>query len=254
MVSDVEPDRQLGQAVGEITDALVQDFDVVDVATQVVTSCAELVGADNVGLLVADAAGQLRLLAATSEEAHVIESFQVEGGDGPCLEAFTTGELVSAGSPGEIAGRWPHFARIAQREGIGAVFAAPLTMRGRPIGSLNVFSEAPGELDADARRKVELLAGLATVALTQAERVRDHATTVQQLQTALTSRVAIEQAKGVLIAATGVDVDEAFARLRAYARANRRRLSEVALDVVERRLDAETFTATAPTGSGRAAR
>lgn len=241
-----DKDRRLGQAVGDITDTLVEDFDVVEIATRVVHHCADLAEAESVGLLVTDGDGDLRLLAATSEEANVVEGFQVVDGDGPCVEAFRTGERVVAPTSRDIEERWPGFGRVARREGIRSVFAQPLRLRGAVIGSLNVFRSSEGELDADTRRRIGLLADLATVALAQAERARDSAATVRQLQGALDSRVVIEQAKGVVIAVTGADVDQAFAELRAYARTSRRRLSDVAQDVVERRLTVESMRAGRP--------
>jgi GAF domain-containing protein len=237
-VDSGDKDRQLGAVVVDLTDTLVRDFDVVEVATRVVHHCTGLLGVHSAGLLLADAHGELQLLAATSEETRVVETFQVEGGDGPCIEAFRTDRPVSADAADEIDRRWPYFAAAARAEGIVSVYAVPLRLRGRPIGSLNLFLTVPGSLPEGDRHRAAVLGDIATLAITQAETVRDRDETVRQLQHALDSRVVIEQAKGVLVASTGCGVDEAFAALRAQARSANRKLVDVARDVVARRLGA----------------
>jgi len=242
----------LGAAVGDITDSLVGDYDVVEIATRVVGHCAELLGAESVGLLVADSGDELRVLATSSEEAHVVEAFQAQDGTGPCVEAYRTGLPVNALGAQELEQRWPGFARVATREGIDSVHATPLRLRGSVVGSLNVFLGGRRVLGAEDLRLAAVLADLASLALSQAELVRGQSQTVRQLQQALDSRVVIEQAKGVLVATAGVDVGTAFSAMRSFARRSQRRLGDVALDLVERRLEsAEVVPGTRTAASTR---
>lgn len=233
-----QQDGRLGRAVAELADTLVADFDVVEIATRVAQHCLDVVDADSAGVLLLDVHGRLRLLAATSEETETVETFQVRQGDGPCIAAVQDEATVMAEDPQELLRRWPGFARVATAQGIESVLAVPLRLRGRVIGSLNVFRHRVGQFEPDAVRRAIVLADMASLAIAQAETVRSHSETVRQLQTALDSRVVIEQAKGVVDASTGVGVDAAFALLRGHARATGRRLVDVARDVVERRITA----------------
>jgi GAF domain-containing protein len=230
-------DEQVGAVFADLADSIVEDLDVVEVGTRVVHHCVHLLDVRSAGLMLGDAEDQLRPLAVSSEESRLMETFQAEGGEGPCVEAFRTGAVVVARDAEEIGRRWRRFGPLAAAEGIESLCSVPLHLRGTAVGSLNVFLDRPGGLNADDQRRAVALADMATIAVSHAQTALTHAATARQLQHALDSRVVIEQAKGVLVATCGIGVDDAFSTLRGYARSSNRRLSDVAADVVDGHVD-----------------
>ena len=211
---------------------MIDDFDVVEFLETVTTHSVELSGARSAGLLLADAHGHLQFMAASKESVRLLELFQLQNQEGPCLECFSQGvavvntDLVSARS------RWPQFAPRAVRAGFRSVHAFPLRCREMVIGALNLFSTDVGKLEAADVRVIQALADIATIGLLQQRTIRDRELLTEQLQGALNTRITIEQAKGVLSRIHDVDVDAAFALMRDYARRNRYRLGEVAEAVI----------------------
>lgn len=226
----------------ELADSLVDRFDIVDLLTLLTERSVEIFDVDAAGLLMSDTNGDLRLMAATSEAIQMVELMQLQADQGPCLDCFRTGAPVLVADLGEAPERWPRFAPEAMNAGFRAVHALPLRLRGKVLGALNLFRSTPGGLDRADATAAQALADVATVALLQHRAVSEAQTLAEQLQDALNSRVAIEQAKGVLAAQAGLEMDEAFLRLRGYARAHQRLLTEVAEDVAAGRLRAEALT------------
>jgi GAF domain-containing protein len=181
-------------------------------------------------------------MAATSETIELVELMQLQADQGPCLDCFRAGTPVLVADLGEAAERWPRFAPEALGAGFRAVHALPLRLRGKVLGALNLFRTTPGGLDRADATAAQALADVATVALLQHRAVSEAQTLAEQLQDALNSRVAIEQAKGVLAAQGGLGMDDAFLQLRRYARAHHRLLTEVAEEVVAGRLSAHALT------------
>ncbi|MDX6556322.1 MAG: hypothetical protein QOD86_2517 [Miltoncostaeaceae bacterium] len=229
---------RLAQTFVELADTLVEDFDVVDLLARLGERCVELFDAAAAGLLLADGRGALRLMAATNEAMEIVELFQVQNAEGPCLECYLSGEPVQVEDMAGAAERWPLFVPVATAAGFRSAHALPLRLRGRVLGALNLFRTAPGHLAPPEIAAAQALADVATIAIVQHRAARDAQALAEQLHLALDSRIVIEQAKGVIAEQVGLGMDEAFARLRGYARRHRRLLSEVAHDVVERRLRA----------------
>jgi ANTAR domain/GAF domain len=225
-------DRQVREAFIELTDTLVTDFDIIDFLQRLATRCTELLGVAACGVLLADHYGALTLVAASTEEARLVELAQVETSEGPCLDAYTTGLPVERGNLADSDPRWPVFTAAARAAGFTAVQALPMRLREERLGALNLLSATPGSLDSDTIA----LADAATIGIVHQRVLARQEVVVEQLQAALTSRVVIEQAKGFLAERLGVDVEGAFALLRGYARDHNRKLTEVASDVIENRL------------------
>jgi hypothetical protein len=223
--------ERLSATFVELADSLVADFDVIDFLHLLTARCTELLDVTAAGVLLADSAGDLRVLAASNEQVRLLELFQLQNDQGPCLECFRSGRQVNVTELSSAMTRWPRFAAKAQQCGFGAVTAVPMRLREQVIGALNLFSPAPG-LDGADIRIAQALADVATTAVLQHRAHLKTDTVVVQLQTALNSRVLIEQAKGVLAERLSIDMDEAFSTLRAHARANNRKLSELARAVV----------------------
>ncbi len=229
-------EQRIVAAFVELADPLAENFDVVEFLHRLAEHCAELLDCAEAGLLLADD-GLLRVVASCSERTEALELLQSQSDEGPCRDCYHRGEPVFSEDLEVDASRWPTFSPAAVQSGFRSVQALPMRVRGETIGALNLFRSRPGRLAAPDLPLGQGLADVATVALVQQRVVRESRQVVSQLQDALTSRVVIEQAKGVLAERAQIDVDGAFARLRAHARHSNRRLSDVAREVINGRLD-----------------
>jgi transcriptional regulator with GAF, ATPase, and Fis domain len=226
-------ERQLAEAFVEIADTLVDDFDVLDFLHQVTVRCAEVLGVSAAGVLLTDQQGALRVVAASTEQTRLLELLQSQTDLGPCPECFHTGRPVAVVDLSAAAGRWPEFVAQARRNGFAAVHALPMRLRTEVVGALNLFHTEPGALSQETVRLGQALADVATIGLLQARAIRRRETLAEQLQTALNSRIVIEQAKGVIAERRQLNMDEAFVVLRSSARTSNRRLSDLACAVVD---------------------
>lgn len=219
-----------------LADSLVDDFDVVDVLQHLVDECISLFDASAAGILLLSPSNQLEVIVSTSERSELVELMQLKVGAGPCVEAATTGEVVSVDDIDQIADRWPAFATDARASGFSSIHAIPLRLRNSTLGSLNLLRDEPGALNAADAAAAQALADIATISILQQRLVEESELAQAQLQRALDSRVVIEQAKGYLAQRQGIDMDEAFARIRSHARSTRTRIGVVAADVIAGRL------------------
>jgi transcriptional regulator with GAF, ATPase, and Fis domain len=227
MVSEQMDGQLLSETFVELTDTMVADFDVIDFLHVLTDRSAQLLDVSAAGLLLADQRGELRVVAASSEAARLLELLQVQLGQGPCLDCFRSGRAVTATDLGTDR-RWPRFAEAAAEAGLGAVQALPMRLREQVIGALNLFRDTPGDFDPINVRVGQALADVATIGLLHERTMRRRDTLNEQLQAALNSRVVIEQAKGKLAERLGLDMDQAFNVLRDHARARNLRLSDLA--------------------------
>lgn len=215
----------------QVADTLVDEFDVVEFLQMLTQRVADLFDTGEVGLMLADHRGRLTFMAASDESARLLELFQLQHGDGPCLDAFRTARPVTNVNLAAATGKWPRFAPRAARAGFESVHAFPLRLRKEVIGAMGVFGSA-AELDEADTLIVQSLADVAVIGLLQERAIRRGEILTGQLQGALNSRIVIEQAKGVVAQARGVSPDDAFTLIRDFARRNNRRLSEVAEAIV----------------------
>jgi GAF domain-containing protein len=223
---------QLTDVFVEMADTLTADFDLIEFLHTLTERCVEFLDIAAAGLLLTDGQGNLQLMAASSEQSRLLELFQVQADQGPCLDCFRTGQPVSVA---DLAadGRWPRFAVAAGEAGFAAVHAIPMRLRAEVIGALNFFDVRPGPVGSDKLRIGQALADVATIGLIQQRAIRDRDVLTEQLQTALNSRVLIEQAKGVLAERLGLDMADAFRLLRSSARNSNRSLSDLAHALVD---------------------
>jgi GAF domain-containing protein len=221
--------ERLAKIFVEIADTLVDEFDLIDFLHTLTERAASLINASAVGLLLADERGRLEFMAASTESAKLVELLQLQAQEGPCLEAFGTGEVVNNVDLAGATSRWPTFATHALEAGFRSVHAFPLRLRVQRIGVLNVFGQnTGGDFEAGDIAIMQALADVAAIGLLQERTIHRSEMLTEQLQGALNSRIVIEQAKGAMAQARGIGVDEAFALIRDFARARNRRLTDVA--------------------------
>jgi GAF domain-containing protein len=230
--------EKLARTFVELADSLVDDFEPRDLLHVLVDRCVDLMGVSAAGLILDDGQGNPGLSACSAHSANFLGRYQLEHDEGPSAECLRTGQAVYADALEEEHERWPGFSRAATGEGFVRVLALPMRLRGRVIGALNLFDTESGSLlDPEVWPIAQAMADVSTIAILQERLGKEHAVLNQQLQTALNTRVLIEQAKGVLATRLNVPVDEAFELLRKRSRDDRRRIVEVAEEVVNARSD-----------------
>ena len=232
-------EQRLAQVFVELADTLVEEFDVVDFLQVLTERCVELVDTDAAGLMLDDQRGALQVVAYTDESARLLELFELQREQGPCLECFATGAVIANIDLRDAANRWPVFAEAARDVGFAMSHAVPMRLRSQVIGALNLFSIEPRPLTEEHLAVVQGLADIATIGLLHERAMNDQVLLSEQLQTALHSRIAIEQAKGILSAQAGTDVTAAFQLMRTSARRSGTPLTAVATAVINGSLSAE---------------
>lgn len=228
-------EARLNSAFLELTEQLTSDYDVVEMLHALMGECLQLLDVQACGLLLSDGQGHLELVASTSEAAAFVEMMQLNASAGPCVECFSTGHAVSVEDIERVTEGWQEFQDAALQHGFHSAHAVPLRVRSEVIGALGLFRTHVGGLSEADGGIAHALANIASLGVLQ-ERLAEGAIVAQQLQRALDSRVVIEQAKGVVSASVDVDVEEAFAMLRAHARRTNTTLRDVAQAVVAREL------------------
>ncbi|MFF4275674.1 GAF and ANTAR domain-containing protein [Streptomyces sp. NPDC001536] len=227
-------DQQLlSKTFVELADNLVTDFDLMDFLCLLTDRCVGMLGVSAAGVLLADQNGELQMMAASSEQVRLLELFELQHDEGPCLECFRTRALISVPDVTTEIHRWPRFAAQAHQGGFAAVQAVPMRLRNEVVGALNLFRSDAGPFDAAATLVAQAVADVATISLLQQRDTHQSTILNEQLQTALNSRLLIEQAKGRLAERLDIDMEQAFSALRAYARAHNRRLSDLARTFID---------------------
>ncbi|MEV4516115.1 GAF and ANTAR domain-containing protein [Dactylosporangium sp. NPDC049525] len=221
-------EQRLAAIFVEVADTLVAEFDLIEFLQMLADRAASLVEDTTVGLLLADQRGGLHFMAASDESTKLLEVFQLQWQDGPCLDAFRTAEPVVNADLSTAGARWPRFAPYATDAGFRSVHAFPLRLREDVIGAMGLFGTRDAAFDAADVQIIQAMADVAAIGLLQERAIRRGELLTEQLQGALNSRIVIEQAKGAVAQAFNVSVDEAFELLRSNARRTNRRLSEVA--------------------------
>jgi GAF domain-containing protein len=233
--------QRLSQAFVELADTLVDDFDVVDFMTLLTERCVELLGATDGGLMLVDPQGDLRVVASSSEQMRTLELLELQSSEGPCLDAYRTAEAVGADDVDTIARLWPGFGAHVRRASYRSIYAVPLRLRYEVVGALNLFNTDQAPWDADDLKLAQALADIATIGLLHHRAMHDSLLLTTQLQSALDSRISIEQANGLLAERLETTTRDAFERLRRYARSHNLLLAEVAVDLVAGKLPADAM-------------
>src|SRR6266581_3380951 len=229
------------KALVEMADTLVDDYDVVDLLTGLADRCVSLLDVSAAGVMLASPEGSLGLVASSSEAMRLLELFELQTQEGPCLDAFRTGQSVGHENLQAGSGRWPSFSAAALQAGFASALALPLRLREATLGALNLLRVTRTPMDEADIIVARAFADLATLSIIQHRTAAEAQRLNEQLSAALTSRVVIEQAKGVISERADVDLAEAFARLRTYARNRNLRLTEVAEAAIAGTLDPQAW-------------
>ncbi len=229
------------KALVEMADTLVDDYDVVDLLTGLADRCVSLLDVSAAGVMLASPEGSLGLVASSSEAMRLLELFELQTQEGPCLDAFRTGQSVGHENLQAGSGRWPSFSAAALQAGFASALALPLRLREATLGALNLLRVTRTPMDEADIIVARAFADLATLSIIQHRTAAESQRLNEQLSAALTSRVVIEQAKGVIAERADVDLAEAFSRLRSYARNHNRRLTDVARAAIDGTLDPQAW-------------
>lgn len=230
----------LAQTFVDVADTLVADFDVVEFLTVLSSRCVELFDLAEAGLLLGNGpTGGVRVAASSSHDAHLLDVLEIQRDEGPSFDCIHVGKAVRCEDLRAALDRWPRFADQAVSSGWLSAYALPMRLRAETIGSLNLLRAEPGVIDEADVVAAQALADVATIGILQHRAAEEHRLLAEQLQYALDSRVAIEQAKGVIGQHAGLGMSDAFSQLRGYARDHNRRLVDIAHEIVNRELDVD---------------
>lgn len=231
-----ERETRISAAFVAVADTLTTEFDVVDLLDTLIHESVSILCMEAGGILLADGAGELQLMTSTSEAANLVELMQLAAASGPCIDCFKKGAAVSVSDIEEEASRWPEFSKAALAGGFLSALATPMKLRGRVIGTMNLFGESTAEVDERDAALAQALADVATIGILQERLIREGHLIEEQLQHALDSRIMIEQAKGVIAHSLSVSMDDAFGLLRKFARDGNLTIRSVAKRVSDREL------------------
>ncbi len=226
----------LARTLVQLADSLVEDFDVVELLTLLADRCVDVLDVSAAGLMLGSDDGTLRVLASSSDAARVVEVFEAQADEGPCVDCFRSGQPIVNLSLDQAGSRWPALAPKAVEAGFRSVHALPMRLRGKTIGALNLFRVDEGSMGDSDVVAAQALADVATISILARNAAADAQTLNEQLAQALDTRIVIEQAKGVVAERAGVDMDQAFRRLRSHARNNHLLLTDVAHAVTTKAL------------------
>jgi GAF domain-containing protein len=238
MIEDTR-ERRLLETFATLADTMVEGYDVLDLLQELVDACHHHLDASAAAILLADQTGELDVMASTSEASRLVELIQIGAEAGPCIESFRTGRPVSLPDIAESPEAWSRFRDSALALGFASVYAVPMRLRDTVIGTLNLLNDHSGEFDEQDRIAARAFADVATIGILHERSLRETAVLAEQLQGALSSRIVIEQAKGVVAFTRGVTIEEAFELIRRYARSHRIGISQVAARIVDRSLRLE---------------
>ncbi|MEO7351823.1 MAG: GAF and ANTAR domain-containing protein [Marmoricola sp.] len=228
--------RTTAKAFGDAAAAMVGEHNVTDVLAQLLADCAELVGAEAVGILVVDATDELSLLSSSSHGASELELLQIQGSTGPCVDSIRSGESVTAVGALELIHRWGDVGRAISEAGFARVDAHPMRWRGRVLGGLNIFRQSPADIDDEITTLAQAFADVATLVVVQSIEIPSDQIAAR-VHHAIMARAQVEQAKGVLAYVSNIDMAQAYEELRRLAAERGGSLTETAIDVVREQHD-----------------
>ncbi|MFF3263651.1 GAF domain-containing protein [Streptomyces sp. NPDC002932] len=240
-MTSMSREQQVSDVFVKVADSLIDDFDLIDFLEELCTHCVSLLDVSAAGILLANEKGLLHTVAASDENTHLLELFALQHDQGPCLDCYSTHEPrfnIDLDNPASVEG-WPAFADRARKSGFQTSHVFPLRLRDRAVGAMNLFHSSRQSLTPQDASLAQALADIATIALLQQRDIGQEQLEKSQLQRALSSRIVIEQAKGILAERWTTDTDTAYNALRTYARAHQLRISDCARQIIDQTLDTD---------------
>lgn len=226
-------DREaLARSLRDLAATTSQPDGLLPVLQRLTDAAKDILRADGAALTLEREVGSIGWVTVTDPVMQLLEEVQQEGGTGPSVSAYTDDQVVLADDLGTEV-RWSHLAVLVRQVSVRSVLSTPIRLNGRPVGTLDVYATRPGNWSAEVVAAAEAFARVAADLLQASVERSELRREVAQLQHALTARIWIEQAKGVLVAAQGLTPEAAFERLRAEGRSSRRKVAEVAREVVQ---------------------
>jgi GAF domain-containing protein len=223
--------HEVRQALHELGDLRYAAGDLDDALRRIVTATHQLFAVDGAGLMLIDPDQLLRNVADSDERIGHLEELQIEHGEGPCIDAFDDKELIHAADLGAEK-RWPKFSPAAVKRGLRAVLASPIPYNQMALGVVTVYSAKVRPWSPEGELALIAFTDLAALTIANTMQSEERGELATQLQRALDARVVIEQAKGALCARDGITPGQAFERMRRQARAERRRVLEIAQEIM----------------------
>ena len=223
--------REVRQALHELGDLRYAVGDLDDALRRIVHATHKLFAVDGAGLMLIDPDQLLRNVADSDGRVDHLEELQIEHGEGPCIDAFDDKQLVHATDLAEEK-RWPDFSPAAVERGLRAVLASPIPYNQMAIGVVTVFSSDVHPWSPEGELALVAFTDLAALTIANTMQSEQRGELAAQLQRALDARVVIEQAKGAMVARDGISPGQAFERMRRQARAERRRVVEIAREIM----------------------
>lgn len=223
---------ELHAILRDFAETLVAEYDIDAILDELCDRAVELLPIDGAGVTLADEDGDLRFVAASNETIAHIEELQDRLREGPCMSAHARREIVMVADIKQTD-EWPNFGHAAQAAGMRTIGGFPMAVDTTPIGVLNVYAEDPDVFESEDVDAARILADVATTYVLTVEHGLDVEKERDQLQYALTSRIVIEQAKGLLAGRHDIPIEVALKRLRGHARDNNRTLHDVAREVLD---------------------
>ncbi|WAU85992.1 GAF and ANTAR domain-containing protein [Streptomyces sp. Qhu-G9] len=231
-------ERQLAKAFVDLADTYASEFDPLHLFNRLVHTCVELLEVDAAAVMIADARGSLKTMAATNEEAAFVELLQTQTGSGPCMDCYRTGEAHSVPDITAERERWPKLVTAMTDAGYRSLQTVPVRLHERPLGGLTLLNTRAGAMPNDDAHLAQALADSAALALmhwsTEPTRSDD---VITRVQSAIAVKAILEIAKGMIAEYTGGTIAEAGQLLADYARRHRVSLAETVHALVSRTMD-----------------
>jgi GAF domain-containing protein len=231
----------LTRTLYELTNTLVDDFDLVDLLTLLTERCVEILDISEAGIMLAHPGGNLGVMAASTESIQVLELLELQAEDGPSLDCLRINEAVGQADLTLAYDIWPHFAPECLRSGFQSVLALPIRLRGETIGALSLFREDEGTMNDSDIPAGQLFADIVAIAIHLHLFSFPVHIGAERLRRVLDSRVVIEQAKGMLSNMVTVSVETTFEMMRTYALRHGLGVIEVAEGVIDGTFSANSF-------------
>ncbi|MBY8879706.1 GAF domain-containing protein [Actinacidiphila acidipaludis] len=232
----VNRQSKVAEAFVQVADPFGQGVDPLVLADRLLGQCLALTAAEAAGLMMRSVRGRLRTVATSDDRAELLEILQLQNGEGPCADAWATGDLVAAPDLVVERGRWPKYADAARQAGFSSAYGVPVRVNAQDVGALNLLGAGP--LSDDDLKLAQSLAGVAAVAMTvwRSSPVRSQ-DILTRVQSVISAKSALETAEGMVAEAGGLDVLAAARTLQAYGRRSGRGPVETAYALVGRVLD-----------------